>query len=167
VNRPSRFLPNLALFALFIASLRRIKRTDRTETTGLLVGPVSLSSSPAPVAVNGHHVSRGPSRVVPDLALLVLAAAAALVVAADLQPVRPFVVFAAACLVPGGAILTRLRTGEPLTEVALTFGLSFAVEIAGSLVLTWSGWWHPEALWIALGIGSVGLLVSDLVRVSR
>lgn len=98
-----------------------------------------------------------------SLALLGLLAATALVIVADLQPVRPFVVLAAACLVPGGAILTRLRTGEPLTNLALAIGLSLAVEFAGSLLLAWSGWWHPLALGLALGVASGTLLVTDLV----
>jgi hypothetical protein len=112
-------------------------------------------------------VSRLRSPLIPDLVLLVLLAATALVVVADVQPVRPFVVLAAACFVPGGAILTRLRTGEAMTDVALAVGLSLAMEIAGSLVLAWSGWWHPEALGIVLGAGSMGLLVADLVEVRR
>lgn len=112
-------------------------------------------------------MSRTQARVLPDVALLALLVGAAVVVIADLQPVRPFVVLAAACFVPGGAVLTRLRTGEALTDLALAFGLSFALEIAGSLVLTWSGWWHPAALAIVLGAGSVGLLVTDLLEARR
>jgi CHASE2 domain-containing sensor protein len=112
-------------------------------------------------------VSRVQPRVLLDVALLALLAATVFVIVAAVQPVRPFVVFAAACLVPGGAILTRLRTGEGMTDLALAIGLSLAVEIAGSLALAWSGWWHPEALGIVLGAASMGLLVSDLLRSRR
>jgi uncharacterized membrane protein len=112
-------------------------------------------------------VRRQSARALSDLALLVLSVAAALAVAADAQPVRPFVVFAAACLVPGGALLTRLRTGELLSNLALAVTLSFALEIAGSLVLAWSGWWHPEALGILLGASSAGLLLFDLAMLRR
>jgi CHASE2 domain-containing sensor protein len=102
-----------------------------------------------------------------DVLLLTLLVVTVLVVLADAQPVRPFIVLLAACLVPGGAILTRLRTGERWTDLALAVGLSIAVEIGGSLVLVWSGWWHPEALGVALGAGSAALLVSDLLQGSR
>ncbi len=112
-------------------------------------------------------MSRVQPRIMLDIALLALLAAAVAAVVADVQPVRPFVVFAAACLVPGGAILTRLRTGESLTDLALAIGFSLAVDIAGSLLLTWSRWWHPEMLGIVLGAGSIALLASDLVRVRR
>ncbi len=107
-------------------------------------------------------MSRLRSSLLSDLALLTLLAATAVVVAADVQPVRPFVVLAAACFVPGGAIITRLRTGELLTDVALAIALSLAVESAGGLLLAWSHWWHPEVLGIVLGVVSVVLLVTDL-----
>lgn len=108
-------------------------------------------------------MSRPRLNLLSDLALLALLALTVLVILADVQPVRPYVVFVAACLIPGGAIVTRLRTGEGLTDLALAIGLSLGVEIAGSLVLTWSGWWHPEALGIVLGAGSLALLTGDLV----
>ncbi len=102
-----------------------------------------------------------------DVVLLGLMAAAVVAVAADLGPVRPYVVLAAVCLVPGGALLTRLRTGELLTDLALAFGLSFAVEILAGVLLAWSRWWHPFALAILFGAGSAALLVNDIVRHAR
>lgn len=107
-------------------------------------------------------MSRSRVYLLSDLVLLALLALTAVVVLADVQPVRPFIVFLAACLIPGGALVTRLRTEEGLTDLALTIGLSIGIEIAGSLVLTWSGWWHPEVLGIVLGTGSLALLLSDL-----
>jgi hypothetical protein len=109
-------------------------------------------------------VSRLSSRVLYDLALLALLAAAMLVVAVSLQQLRPFVVLLAACLVPGGAILTVLGRREALFDLALAIGLSLAVEILGSAVLAWLGWWHPEVLAGVLGGASVVLLVGDLLR---
>lgn len=102
------------------------------------------------------------SEVLSDVVLLGLLGAAALAVLADLQPVRPFVLLVAACLVPGGAILTRLRTGEAITDLALAIGLSLGVEVAGSLVLVWAHWWHPAVLAVTLAVGSMVLLSTDL-----
>jgi CHASE2 domain-containing sensor protein len=107
------------------------------------------------------------ARALSDLALLTLTLAAALAVVANATPVRPFVVFAAAVLVPGGALLTKLRTEESITDLALAMGLSLAIDIAGSLILAWSGWWHPVALAIALGAASSALLLADLLEVGR
>jgi hypothetical protein len=59
---------------------------------------------------------------------------------------------------------TRLPTPDRLTYQAIAAGLSLAVEIAGSLALAWSHWWHPEALGVALIVGSTGVLLSDLMR---
>jgi uncharacterized membrane protein len=107
-------------------------------------------------------MSRARVYLLSDLVLLALLALTTVVILADVQPMRPYVVFLAACVVPGGALITRLRTEEGLTDLALAIGLSIGIEIAGSLVLTWSGWWHPEALGIVLGTGSLVLLLSDL-----
>ena len=107
-------------------------------------------------------MSRPRLNLLSDLALLALLALTVLVILADVQPVHR-TCLRRRILVPGGAIVTRLRTGEGLTDLALAIGLSLGVEIAGSLVLTWSGWWHPEALGIVLGAGSLALLTGDLV----
>lgn len=112
----------------------------------------------------GRAVTRVSRSAALDLGLVGLLVAAAVVVLADLHPVRPFVLVAAATLVPGGAIVTRLRTGDGLTDLALAIGLSLAVEIAASLALTWTGWWHPAAAALALGAVSLWLLASDLRR---
>ena len=39
--------------------------------------------------------------------------------------------------------------------------------IAGSLILAWSGWWHPGALGLALGGASATLLLGDLLQTAR
>ncbi len=109
----------------------------------------------------------GRTRALGDIALLGLLAAASVVAVAGAGPLRPFIVFAAICLVPGGAILTRLATGEAITHLALAIGLSLALVIAGSLALAWSGWWHPEALGVTLGAASGLLLGHDLWRRRR
>ncbi len=110
-------------------------------------------------------MSRSSSRMLYDLTLLALLAAAAVVIMeSSLQPVRPFVILLAACLVPGGAILTLLGRHEALFDLAVAIGLSLTVEILGSCVLAWLGWWHPGALGVVLGGASAGLLVFDLFR---
>ena len=99
-----------------------------------------------------------------DLGLVMLVITAMLIVAVDAEPVRPFAVLLAACLVPGGALMTRLRTGDGLTDLALAVGVSFAIDIALSLTLVWSGWWHPEAAGFALGLASLIVLAQDILR---
>jgi len=106
-------------------------------------------------------------RALLDTLLLALIGATVVVVAAPVQPVRPFVVLAAASLVPGGALLTRLRTGEGMVDVALAIGLSLAIAIGGSAVLAWTNWWHPEVLAGVLGAASASLLVGDLLHAWR
>ena len=105
------------------------------------------------------------ARVVPllvDLALLALAAAAATAIAASIEPVRPFLALAAAAVVPGGALLTRLRVDDALTAVSLAIGLSLAIDIAASLALVWTGWWQPELLAFVIGGLSAALLIEDI-----
>jgi hypothetical protein len=109
-------------------------------------------------------VERLPPRLLTDLLLLALLAGAVIAVLAPLQTVRPYMVLAAACLVPGGAILTALAVGERLTYFALAVGFSFAVEIAGALALAWSHWWQPDVLGLFLVLGSAPLLVRDVAR---
>jgi hypothetical protein len=102
-----------------------------------------------------------------DIALLALCALSALAVAGVLGPLRPLIVLAAMCLVPGGAILTRLPVRDGLTMVALMIGLSLGVDIVGSLAITWGNVFHPALLWLVLGAGSAALLVADLQRADR
>lgn len=103
------------------------------------------------------------SAVLTDVALLGLLVLAAATAAASRPAAAPGVLLAA-CLVPGGAIMTRLRTGSGLTDLALALVFSLAVDAAGSFLLSWSHLWHPEALGIALGVGSAALLLADLLR---
>lgn len=72
---------------------------------------------------------------------------------------------AGACLIPGGAVLTRLGVDDILDAVALAVGLSFTIEAAGALAMVWTGWWHPVGWALALLVGSCALLMLDLRRV--
>jgi glycosyltransferase involved in cell wall biosynthesis len=98
--------------------------------------------------------------------LLLLAAATFLVCIADVNSaVRPLLVLVAACLVPGGALLTRLPTDDGLEALGLAIGLSLGIETAGAIVMAWTGWWHPFAWALLLGLLASGVLLVDLCRV--
>ena len=123
--------------------------------------PVGAGAAPHD-ARRGAAVTGGRTRIIVDAGLLAIVACAALSIVASLDVVRPFAVLAAFCLVPGGAILTRLSVDDPVTGVALAFGLSLTLDVAASLVLVWTGWWHPELLAIVIGAASAVLLLDDL-----
>lgn len=104
-------------------------------------------------------------RIRTDCSLLALGAAAVALSLLDVHgAARLLLVLAAACLVPGGALLTRLAVADAVEAVALAVALGFTVEAAGALAMAWSGWWHPFAYALALvGAASV-LIVLDLRR---
>lgn len=105
------------------------------------------------------------SRVKLDVALLALAALATLfVVAFPDSPGRPLTVFVAAMLVPGGAVLTRLRVRDPGAFVGLSIAISLAIEAAVSTALVWARWFDPDVLGLALLAIALPLLAIDLLR---
>lgn len=111
-------------------------------------------------------VPRATKNIILDLTLLIVLGAA---LAAALHPVpevRPYLVLLAALLVPGGALVTLIRTDELLTEIALAVGLSVGTVIMSSLVLAWTGWWNPDELGIVLAGVASTLLIVDLVQSS-
>ncbi|MDX6629303.1 MAG: hypothetical protein QOH00_1549 [Gaiellales bacterium] len=71
------------------------------------------------------------------------------------------IVVLTAALAPGAAVLTLVRAAVPATVVALSIALSFAIDSLASLVLAWSGWWHPDALGAAGAGASASLLAID------
>jgi hypothetical protein len=105
-------------------------------------------------------------RALIDWALIVLVICAAAAVAVPVAEVRPFLVAAAAFIVPGAAALTLVESREPLLAAALAVALSIAIVILGSLVLVWTELWHPVALAIVLGSVSVSMLIADVRRSS-
>ena len=107
------------------------------------------------------------TRILVDAGLLAIGAFAALTIVASVDAVRPFAVLAAACFVPGGAILTRLPVEDALTAVALAFGLSLTLDMAAGLILAWTGWWSPGALAIVIATASAVLLLVDLNQAVR
>lgn len=105
------------------------------------------------------------SRALLDGALLALAALAVVfVVALPDSPARPLTVFVAAMLVPGGAVLTRLRVRDPGAFVGLSIAISLAIEAAISTALVWARWFEPNLLGLALLAIALPLLAIDLLR---
>jgi hypothetical protein len=103
--------------------------------------------------------------VTADCALLVLALATVAVCLLSAHgPARLLLVLAGACLIPGGALLTRLPMEDVLEAVGLAVGLGFSIEAAGALVMVWTGWWHPYGWAIALVGAACVMFVLDLRR---
>jgi uncharacterized membrane protein len=99
-----------------------------------------------------------------DLTLLALTAllVSLLMLGIDGVP-RVLATLAFACLVPGGALVTRLPFREPDEILAMTVVLSLAIIAAGSLLMAWLGAWHP--LWLTSGLAGAAVvpLVADLL----
>jgi uncharacterized membrane protein len=88
-----------------------------------------------------------------DCLLLVLAVATVALCLSDGHGVvRLLLVLAAACLVPGSALLTRLPVEDALEAIAFAVGFGFAIEAVGTLGMIWTGWWHPLA-WALVLVG--------------
>lgn len=77
---------------------------------------------------------------------------------------RPLLVLAAASLVPGGALLTRLAVRSTLDGLAFSLVISLSISAAAALALVWTGWWHPVAVSLVILAASCLLLLHDLVR---
>jgi hypothetical protein len=138
-----------------------------------------MSAHAASGSGHGDHASAGPTTTSSESSTgwlgdprrcatadgLLLALAAATVAVCLLQShgaARLLLVLAAACLIPGSALLTRLSVEDAVEACGLAIGLGFAIEAAGALVMVWTGWWHPFGLAIALGTVSCVLLAIDL-----
>jgi len=77
---------------------------------------------------------------------------------------RLLLVLTAACLIPGGALLTRLPVEDALEAFGLAVGLGFTIEAIGALAMVWTGWWHPFGWGITLVTVACGMLAIDLRR---
>jgi hypothetical protein len=98
------------------------------------------------------------------LLLTVLAAGAAILA---LEPVRPWLVFAAMLLVPGGTVLTLLDLDDLPTAIGLAMVISLAIDATLATLVLWSRWWHPEVVAGVAGVVCVLLLSDDLRRLRR
>jgi hypothetical protein len=102
--------------------------------------------------------------IVFDLTLLALTALLALLLLRGVDGLpRLLATLAFACLVPGGALVTRLPFREPDEILAMTVVLSLAILAAGSLLMAWLGAWHPLRLTAGLAAAAVVVLVPDLL----
>ncbi|HEX6391441.1 MAG TPA: hypothetical protein VFZ89_18400, partial [Solirubrobacteraceae bacterium] len=84
---------------------------------------------------------------------------------ADVAVVRPLVVLAAVLLVPGGALVLRMRVDEQLAAVGIAVGLSLAIVTLVATLAAVTHWWHPELLAAVVAAAAAALLVTDLRRV--
>ncbi len=125
---------------------------------------VHTPGHPTPPSTGWPGESR--KRAAADCLLLMLAFLTVVVCLSNVTNTgRPLLVLAATCLVPGGAVLTRLPTGDALEALGLAVGLSFCIETAGALAMVWTGWWHPFALATGLILVACVMLSLDLRRV--
>jgi hypothetical protein len=103
--------------------------------------------------------------VIADSFLLALAAATlATCLFGAHSSARLLLLLAAACLIPGGALLTRLSVEDVLEAVGLAVGLGFSIEAVGTLGMIWAGWWHPFGWALVLGGAACAMLALDLRR---
>jgi hypothetical protein len=99
-----------------------------------------------------------------DLTLLALTALLALLFVRGVDGLpRVLATLAFACLVPGGALVTRLPFREPDEILAVTVVLSLAILAAGSMLMAWLQAWHPLWLTAGLAAAAVVVLVPDLI----
>jgi hypothetical protein len=98
-------------------------------------------------------------------------AAIALIVAACLGNLlmpagagRTIVTLLAALIVPGAAVMTRLPIADVSQGAALIVGMSLTIEVSATLVMVWSGWWHPVAAAIIIIGAAAIVLVIDWGR---
>ncbi|MBL7501410.1 hypothetical protein I6A84_36550 [Frankia sp. CNm7] len=104
-------------------------------------------------------------RVALHAGLVAVFALAAGLAAMDVTgPVRLVATLVAVVLLPGAAILTRLRTADLAVWFGLAMALSLAVAIVASLLMVWTRQWYPVASGLALGTLSALVLLDDIRR---
>lgn len=129
--------------------------------TSASVQPDRTGATPV-VGARPRRRGRGtPIRIA--LIALTVAAALSVVLPGAAQTARPLLVFCAALLVPGAAllgVLPRRVLRDPTwpTWLAISFALSCALLVAGAVVMAMTHQWHPGALLAVLAVaGVVGL----------
>jgi uncharacterized membrane protein len=99
-----------------------------------------------------------------DLGLLAVTALLVVLIERDVDGLpRVLATVAFACLVPGGALVSRLPFREPDEVLALTLALSLSVMAAATLIMVWLRAWNPLRLTAGLAAASAVVLLLDLV----
>ncbi|MDX6720720.1 MAG: hypothetical protein QOJ63_2974 [Solirubrobacteraceae bacterium] len=105
------------------------------------------------------------TRATLELAALALIAAACLMnLFMSAGAGRTIVTLLAALAVPGAALMIRMPVSDPAQGATLVVGLSLSVEVVVTLVMVWTGWWHPVAAAATLAGVTAAVLAADLVR---
>jgi hypothetical protein len=78
--------------------------------------------------------------------------------------IRAIVTLVAALLIPGWAILTKLKVDGILALFAIAVGLSLAVDTIYALLLVWTALWAPGVAAIGLGACSAAVIAYDARR---
>jgi phosphatidylserine synthase len=98
-----------------------------------------------------------------DLGLLAVTALLVVLIERDVDGLpRVLATVAFACLVPGGALVSRLPFREPDEVLALTLVLSLSIMAAATLVMVWLRAWDPLRLTAGLAAASAVVLLLDL-----
>ena len=108
-------------------------------------------------------IARG-HRMAVDAALLALLGLTGVAVAGDVPVLRPVTVLLALLLVPGAAVLTRLRVDDLATAAALAIGFSLALNVMLAAALARAHTWEPWVIAVAFGVPATILLAVDLYR---
>ena len=164
-NSPrAKLLETLALTGLVAApaAYRQSRRTHARLPAAPELPAIVLE--PPPARDRDEPVRAGPPRWADAGLVALIAAAVAVALAPAPAGIRIAVMLVAACLVPGGAVVRYLQLEFGASWVAIAAAVSLALEVAGSLALVWTGWWHPEVLAIGLGAASALLIVVDWSR---
>ena len=99
-----------------------------------------------------------------DLALLAATALLVVLIERDVDGLpRVLATVAFACLVPGGALVSRLPFRELDEVLALTLVLSLSIMAAATLVMVWLRAWDPLRLTAGLAAASAVVLLLDVV----
>ncbi|GAA0517017.1 hypothetical protein Ade02nite_84780 [Paractinoplanes deccanensis] len=98
------------------------------------------------------------------VALLALLAGTTVLVAADIAaPARTAAALLTLLVVPGGAVLARVRVSGWPEWLGLAVAVSLAGQTAAALAMVWTRWWHPPVLATAVAVLSAALLTIDVL----
>ncbi|ABD10958.1 hypothetical protein ThrDRAFT_01966 [Frankia casuarinae] len=85
-----------------------------------------------------------------------------LVVCRTDSPVRVLLAVPAAFLLPGAAVLARLPVDGTAAWIGLAVAISLAVDVLTSMLMVWSGWWHPAVMQSVVGLACCAVLIHSL-----